>query len=173
MCSELHHRGGVCGEGEQDHHQLLQAHPERRRGTVSLSITLSANQNVSDGSHHLGSAPTALLRLQVWPGGRSAQDPVSLWSSELPQVDELISRARLSFSSVGGAYFTLWWQTKLMHYKIMTKKGAGFKEHIYDWQIVGGAKYYDGFVGGTTAPALTDRLWAGLKTRLVPCVNCV
>lgn len=32
---------------------------------------------------------TAVLRLQVWPGGRPAQDPLSLWSRQLPQVDEL------------------------------------------------------------------------------------
>ena len=32
---------------------------------------------------------SAVLRLQVWPGGRPAQDPLSLWSRQLPQVDEL------------------------------------------------------------------------------------
>lgn len=34
MFSKLHHRGGDGGEGKQDHHQLLQTHPERRGGEL-------------------------------------------------------------------------------------------------------------------------------------------
>lgn len=45
VCSQLHHRGGHCGEGEQDHHQLLQTHPERRRGTTPINLPISLSTN--------------------------------------------------------------------------------------------------------------------------------